>query len=60
MRLNAWTVLSLLLLLAGVGFYLAMGLSYGNWTDIGVYSVTIVLLGFGAFGLMAALRPRPA
>lgn len=60
MRFTAWTALSILLLLAGLGFWAAMGLTYGNWTDIGVYSVAVVLLGFGAFGLLASTRPEPA
>jgi hypothetical protein len=56
MRFTAWTVLSLLVLLLGVGFWLYMGLNYNNWTDVGVYSVGIVLVGFGVFGTLASMR----
>ena len=58
MRFTAWTGLSLLVLLLGVGFWLYMGLNHGNWTDIGVYSVGIVLVGFGVAGMLASLARR--
>ena len=61
MRFNGWTALSLVLLVAGVGFWLFMGTTYNNWTDVGVYTVGIVLIGFGAAGMMASLaKPREA
>jgi len=58
MRFTGWTALSVLVLLLGIGFWLYMGLNYGNWTDIGVYSVGIVLVGFGIFGTLASLSRR--
>lgn len=58
MRFTAWTALSLLVLLLGIGFWLYMGLNYGNWTDIGVYSVVVVLVGFGLVGTLASLSTR--
>lgn len=45
-----------LILIAGVLFYLGWGLLYHSktdgavWTDIGVYSVTVLLVGFGLIG----------
>lgn len=45
-----------LVLIAGVLFYLGWGLLYHSrtdgavWTDIGVYSVTVLLIGFGLIG----------
>lgn len=58
MRANGWTALSLLVLLLGIGFWLYMGLTYGSWTDVGVYSVGIVLVGFGVAGTLASLATR--
>lgn len=60
MRFNVWTGVSILLILAALGFYLDMGIVNDGWTDIGVYSVTIVLLGLGLFGLLASARTDPA
>lgn len=61
MRFNAWTGLSLLVLLLGIGFWLYMGTQHNNWTDVGVYSVGIVLVGFGVAGLLASMgRRQPA
>jgi hypothetical protein len=31
-------------------FYLSWGIAYGDWTDIGLYSITVVLGGFGLTG----------
>lgn len=46
-----------LLFLAGIIFYLAWGFVYGSWNAlapewIGVYAVTIVLVGFGLVGML--------
>ena len=35
----------------GMGFYMYRGIVHWNWVDVGVYSVTASLLGFG-FALM--------
>lgn len=58
MRFTGWTALSLVVLLLGVGFWLYMGLNYNNWGDIGVYSVGIVLVGFGVAGLLVSMGRR--
>ena len=58
MRFNGWTALSLLVLLLGIGFWLYMGTRYNNWSDAGVYSVGIVLVGFGVAGLLASMGRR--
>ncbi|MFP3871406.1 MAG: hypothetical protein ACOCTR_00345 [Candidatus Natronoplasma sp.] len=34
----------------GIAFYVSWSFMYGTWTDIGVYTVTIVLVGFGIIG----------
>ena len=59
MKLNGWTILSLVVLLLGVAFWLYMGLTYGNWTDVGVYAIGITLIGFGVAGALVSLgEPR--
>ena len=59
LRFNGWTLLSLALLLLGVGFWLYMGTTYGNWSDVGVYAVGITLVAFGLIGTLASIaRPR--
>jgi hypothetical protein len=58
MKLNGWTILSLVVLLLGVAFWLYMGLTYGRWTDVGVYAVGVVLVGFGLVGTAVSLGRR--
>jgi len=36
----------------GVAFYLSWNILYGAWFDVGVYSVTAVLVGFGIIGFL--------
>ncbi|MEM2899720.1 MAG: hypothetical protein QXT63_02925 [Thermoplasmata archaeon] len=38
------------LLVLGVAFYFGWSAAYSAWTDIGVYAVSVMLIGFGAFG----------
>ncbi len=42
----------LVLLLVGLLFYGSWGALYGSWTDLGVYSVTAVFVGFGLTGYL--------
>lgn len=58
MRFSGWTALSIVVLLLGIGFWLYMGLNYDNWTDVGVYSVGVVLIGFGLIGALASVARR--
>lgn len=58
MRFTAWTALSLLVLLIGLGFWLYMGLNYGNWMDVGVYSVGVTLVGLGVAGALVSVGRR--
>lgn len=60
MRFTAWTAVSLVALLAGVVFYLTMGLGHGSWTDVGVYSVTVTLVGLGVLGALVSASDRAA
>ena len=54
-QINEKTILSLLILIAGVVFYLLWGVTYGVWADIGIYSITIILVCFGVFGTLLSL-----
>jgi len=52
---NYKTILSLLLLIAGILFYIYWGVTYGVWADIGIYSITIVFVLAGIFGMLLSL-----
>jgi hypothetical protein len=58
-EINEWTIVSILLLLAGILFYIYWGVTYNVWADIGIYSITIflVLSGFCGF-LLSYLREK--
>jgi hypothetical protein len=61
MAFNRWTVLSLILLVLGVAFWVWQGTTNSNWTDVGVYSIGVSLIGFGLVGALVSLgRPRAA
>jgi len=36
----------------GIAFYFSWNIMYGKWFDVGVYSVTVVLVGFGIIGFL--------
>ena len=51
-----------LLLLLGIVFYFSWGVFYGTWNpltkqNIGVYAVTVVLVGFGLIGMLLYRKP---
>ncbi len=52
---NEKTLLSIILLIAGIIFYIAWGATYGVWMDPGIYSVTIILVLGGIFGCILSL-----
>ena len=52
---NFKTILSLLLLIAGILFYIYWGVTYGVWADVGIYSITIVFVLAGIFGMLLSL-----
>lgn len=59
MAFNRWTILSLAVLLLGVAFWLYMGVTYDNWSDVGVYAIGITLIGFGVAGALVSMsQPR--
>ena len=53
------TILSILFLAAGIIFYILWGITYNVWADIGIYSITIVLVLAGLFGfLLSLMEPK--
>ncbi len=43
--------LSFALLLGAVSFYLGWSIAYGDWNDIGLYSISVVLILFSVLGI---------
>jgi hypothetical protein len=54
-KLNIFTIISLLLLLAGILFYFYWGIRFGVWYDVGIYSITIVFVLGGILGTFITL-----
>jgi hypothetical protein len=52
---NIFTVLSILFLLAGIIHYIYWGTRYNLWYDIGIYSLTIVMVIPGIIGIILSL-----
>lgn len=55
MKFTGWTLLSLAILVLGVAFWAYQGTTNNNWSDVGVYSVGITLIGFGAVGALVSM-----
>jgi len=55
---NFYTIISLLMLIAGILIYLYWGARYGVWYDIGIYSLTIVLILPGIVGIILSLMDK--
>jgi len=55
---NFYTVLSILLIIAGLAHYIYWGVRYGVWLDIGIYSITIVLVLPGLIGFFLSLMDK--
>jgi len=54
-NINAYTIFALIVLIAGLLFYIYWGLRYNVWYDIGIYSITIVLVLGGLLGTILSL-----
>jgi hypothetical protein len=52
---NAWTICALIILIAGILLYITWGLRYNVWADVGIYSLTIVLVLGGLIGAILSL-----
>ncbi|MDG6218812.1 MAG: hypothetical protein QCI00_05175 [Candidatus Thermoplasmatota archaeon] len=59
-NLNIFTIISGLLFLMGIVFYVIWGMRFGVWADIGIYSVTIVLVLGGIIGVLLSLYQNPS
>jgi len=55
-KINIYTILAVLLLLSGLIHWLYWGVRYGVWTDIGIYSLTVVLVLSGILGILISLH----
>jgi len=55
---NIFTILSILFLLTGILLWLSWGVRYGVWTDIGIYSITIVFVLPGIIGILLTLHEK--
>ena len=47
-----------LLFFGGIALYLAWNIAYGVWTDVGIYSVTIIMVLLGLFGMLLYSKER--
>jgi len=58
-KVNPARAFYLLLLVSGVILYLLWSIIYNAWLDIGLYSVVILLIGFGLVGyLLYGIAPH--
>ncbi|HEC89627.1 MAG: hypothetical protein DRN12_03450 [Thermoplasmata archaeon] len=58
-NMNIFTILSILLLIAGILFYIYWGLRFGVWYDIGIYSITSFFVLGGLLGILVTLYEKP-
>jgi len=54
-NINAYTIATLSILIVGLLFYVSWGLRYNVWVDIGIYSITIILVLSGLLGAILSL-----
>lgn len=54
-NINAYTIVALIVLIAGLLLYITWGLRYNVWADVGIYSITIVLVLSGILGTILSL-----
>lgn len=55
---NIFTILSILLIIAGLAHYIYWGLRYDVWWDIGIYTLTIMLVLPGIIGFFLTLMEK--
>lgn len=53
--INEWSILSIILILAGILFYIFWGITYNVWMDIGIYSITIIITFSGICGFLLSI-----
>ncbi|HEC94671.1 MAG TPA: hypothetical protein ENI45_01735 [Thermoplasmatales archaeon] len=54
-KTNTGTMFSILVLACGLIFYVGWSSMYNAWTDIGVYSVSIIFILLGILGILISL-----
>ncbi|HID25713.1 MAG TPA: hypothetical protein EYP23_04550 [Thermoplasmata archaeon] len=54
-KTNVGTMASILVLACGLIFYVGWSSIYNAWTDIGVYSVSIIFILLGILGTLISL-----
>jgi hypothetical protein len=54
-NINAYTIVALIILIGGLLHYIIWGLRYNVWMDVGIYSLTIILVLAGLFGMILSL-----
>jgi len=54
-NMNVFTIISFLLFLVGVLFYIYWGMRFGVWADVGIYSVTVFFVLSGILGMVLTL-----
>jgi len=53
--LDMYGIISLLVLLTGLIFYVTWSSIHNAWTDIGTYSITVPLVLLGVFGFLLSI-----
>ncbi len=51
-KVNPARAFYLMLLVAGVILYVSWASNYNAWLDIGLYTIVILMVGFGAIGYL--------
>jgi hypothetical protein len=41
-----------ILFMLGVGLYIGWGVLFGVWLDVGVYAISVIMIGFGLVGML--------
>jgi fatty acid desaturase len=54
-KINAFTILSLIIMLGGIITFIYWGWVYGTWLDIGIICLAIILMGSGFVGTILSL-----
>ncbi|KYK21420.1 hypothetical protein AYK25_03495 [Thermoplasmatales archaeon SM1-50] len=54
-NINGYTIVALIILIGGLLFYVTWGLRYSVWVDVGIYSLTIILILGGLIGAILSL-----
>ena len=55
---NIFTILSILFIVAGLIHYIYWGTRYDVWWDIGIYTITIILVLPGVIGFFLSLMDK--